>query len=116
MRAAPAGTLTVSFAFAADAIAAAEVADKLIKYTKLDGSVSANKDPNFPFGPYLVAIPPAPVGVHAGNNTILIDPTPNDPPAPNESTVAGWVYNPQTGQIIVNSTGTDESGKAYKDY
>ena len=95
---------------------ATEVADKLTKYSKLDGTTSASKDPQFPFGPYLVAIPPAPVGPHAGNSTILIDATPDDPPTPVVGTTAGWVYNTKSGQIIVNSDGQDENGKAHSAY
>jgi hypothetical protein len=38
------------------------------------------------------------------------------PPVVSEDTGEGWVYNPDTGQIIANTTATDEAGTEYSDY
>jgi general secretion pathway protein G len=92
------------------------VRDQLTKYTDINGGTSDSKTGAFIYGPYLVAVPPAPVGQHAGNSTILVDATPADPPAPVVGTAAGWVYNATTGQIIINTDKNDDTGKAYSSY
>jgi len=95
---------------------AASVVAQLTQYSAADGTTSATRDPaNFPFGPYLVSIPPCPVVSGANADQILIDNV-NSPPAVNTTNGEGWVYNPNTGEIIANSSATDESGQAYNTY
>lgn len=95
---------------------AANVANQLTQYTDVNGGVSATKTGAFVYGPYLVNIPPAPVGQHTGNRTLLIDATPDDPPTVDVGTAAGWVYNSKSGEIIVNTDLPDDTGKAYSSY
>lgn len=76
-------------------------ADKLTQYSAKNGDVSAKKNASYIFGPYIERIPEVPVGPHSGKNAILID-VDNSPPLPNESKDVGWVYNPNTGEIIPN--------------
>jgi len=60
-----------------------------------------------PFGPYFVGqIPPNP---YSGARGIMIV---ADVPgtAPDDSSTLGWIYNPATGQIKANSSGTTSDG------
>jgi prepilin-type N-terminal cleavage/methylation domain-containing protein len=94
---------------------AANIVAQLTQYTDVNGNTSASKTGAFIYGPYLVAIPPAPVGENAGSRTILVDST-NSPPQVDTSGGEGWVYNPNTGEFIINTTQTDDRGKAYNMY
>lgn len=93
---------------------AANVVNQLKQYTNISGGVSATKTGAFIYGPYLVDVPPAPVGENAGSRTILIDT--NSPPVPDATGGEGWVYNPNTGEFLVNTTQMDDAGKAYNTY
>ena len=93
-------------------------ADKMTQYSSLAGATQATKDTTHKYGPYLLAIPPCPVGPAAGTDTaadILIDST-NSPPQPNESGLEGWVYNPNTGEIYPNTDDKDDSDVPFTDY
>lgn len=94
---------------------AAGFVDKLTKYSSAAGATSGTKDATYKFGPYLLAIPPCPVGENAGSNTVLIDST-NSPPTPVTTGGEGWVYNPNTGEFLANTTQTDSSGTPYNQY
>ncbi len=94
---------------------AANIVAQLTQYTDVNGNTSATKGGAFVYGPYLVAIPPAPVGENAGSRTIRVD-SANSPPQVNTSGGEGWVYNPNTGEFIINTTQTDDTGKAYNTY
>nr|HPM24715.1 hypothetical protein [Phycisphaerae bacterium] len=67
---------------------------------------------------YLLTVPPCPVGENAGKTTaanVLIDST-NSPPVPVTTGGEGWVYNPNTGEFLPNTTQTDDAGIAYNTY
>ncbi len=83
------------------------VAEQLTSYTNLLGAVSYTRSSDYPFGPYLHEIPPCPIGFHPGSATIAIDDT-NSPPANAPASEAGWVYNPNTGEIRPNAAGWNE--------
>ncbi|MBB6429256.1 prepilin-type N-terminal cleavage/methylation domain-containing protein [Algisphaera agarilytica] len=75
---------------------------QLTQYTKLDGSTSATKDADFPYGPYLHAVPALKVGAAAGGTgikAVTAAPTLED-----ADTSVGWLYNQTTGQIYANDT------------
>jgi len=95
----------------------AALISQLTKYSSEAGAVSDTKDATHCYGPYLrKGIPAAPVGVNKGKDTVLIDTT-NSPPAVNTAGGEGWVYNPSTGDLIVNSDVNNEAGnKAYNLY
>ncbi len=83
---------------------AARFVQQLTQYSSADGQVSLDRDPQHPFGPYLVAIPPCPVGENAGKptaNQILISGT--SVPIPSPASSDGWVYSPSSGRIRPNS-------------
>lgn len=94
---------------------AANIVAQLTQYTDRNGNTSATKTGAFIYGPYLVAIPPAPVGENVGSRTIRVD-TANSPPQVNTSGGEGWAYNPNTGEFIINTAMTDDMGKAFNTY
>jgi prepilin-type N-terminal cleavage/methylation domain-containing protein len=93
--------------------ALATFADKLTKRTKSDGSVQpmpGTDDDQYPFGPYLRAIPPLPVGANKGQTAVHAGAL--------GAANFGWKYDDKTGSIQANSAGTekDAAGKLYSDY
>lgn len=92
-----------------------DMVDHLTLYTALDGTTSTTRDDAHPFGPYLLAVPPCPVGDPNDPTGVLIDST-NSPPNVDVSGGQGWAYNPTTGEFIANSSNTDANGKAYNTY
>lgn len=94
---------------------AADVANQLTQFTDKAGNAQATKDGTHKFGPYLLAVPVAPVGENAGDADILIDSS-NSPPTVVTTGGEGWLYNPNTGEFVINSTKTDEGGTAYNTY
>lgn len=99
---------------------AANFADQLTMYTNINGGTNATKTNTFRYGPYLLAVPPCPVGENAGTTTaadVLID-NANSPPTPNPASAGkeGWVYNPNTGEILANTNQSDDKGTPFKDY
>ena len=87
---------------------------QLTTFTGLTGADAAARDATHPFGPYLQAIPPCPVGDQTDPTAVAFDAV-NSPP----SVVAdngGWIYNPNTGEFLANTNLTDQIGKAYNTY
>lgn len=89
---------------------------QLTMYSKADGTVSSDKDPTFPFGPYLRGnFPALTVGINAGLNSIDVvnnkSALPFLPPF-----TTGWRYNTATGQIIANNDEKDSNGSFYYKY
>ena len=92
--------------------------NKLTMYTDIDGNTNAAKSTTFRFGPYLLSIPPCPVGENAGKlsaNKVLIDNV-NSPPTPNPAGGEGWVYNPTTGELLPNTSQNDDQGNPFSGY
>lgn len=76
---------------------------QLTQFSNAQGGVSISRSSSFHLGPYLFAgMPPLPVGPKKGGTGVLIVST---EPAPNEGSAAGWIYNPETGEIIGNVGG-----------
>lgn len=85
-----------------------EIPDQLTKWTNSAGGVSAAKDAEHIYGPYVRQIPPLPVGARKGMTGISGGPAPG----------AGWIYNPTTGHIRANTTDIEISptGVLYKSF
>ena len=84
---------------------APDVAAQLTGFTGVTGVVGPARDMTHPLGPYLAAVPRCPIGSNAskpGADKVLISKT--SPPTPNPADGAGWVYNPDTGEILANVT------------
>lgn len=92
----------------------ADVVNQLTMYSDINGNTQATKNTTFRFGPYLASMPPCPVGENAGSADILISAT--SPPTPVTAGGQGWVYNLTTGELLPNTTQTDDSGKAFNTY
>ena len=78
---------------------AANIEAQLTGRTNLAGAVADENDDlaDFPFGPYLRAIPPIPVGDNAGEDNSIGD---GDDDA--------WQYDETTGEIIANVSGFED--------
>jgi len=76
---------------------------QLTQYSTAGGNTSPTRAGAFRFGPYLMRIPPAPVGDNAGSAAIAIDAV-NSPPRASAASSAGWVYNPNTGEFYANTS------------
>jgi len=90
---------------------------KLTKYTDIEGNTSDTKTATHIYGPYLLKIPPCPVGENAGKataNQVLV--VTSSPPEPNPAGGQGWVYNATTGEILPNTAKSDEQGVPYTSY
>ena len=96
-------------------LAAPTEADFLEQMTKsTDDACRVGAGPNYPFGPYVTKMPPNPLN---GKETVLVVPNGSAMPPgglPDDST--GWIYKPQTLEIVPNSPGADRDGTAYVDY
>ena len=89
--------------------------NQLTMYSDHRGKVSATGDTLHPYGPYLHKIPMAPVGKNQGRQDVAID-TSNATPLVTTGD-EGWVYNPVTGRIIVNTDDPNSVGsRTYDEY
>ncbi len=86
--------------------------DQLTKKTNFSGATGTGA--GYDFGPYLRrGFPPAPVGPQAGIATGVEMSTTTPPVSDETKTTKGWVYNYQTGEIVVNTDDTDGAGDQY---
>lgn len=77
-----------------------------------DGSTAAPGTAGYGLGPYVrERLPDNPIN---GLNTVLIVADAAAFPAADDST--GWIFQPQTGRLRANSTGTAPSGRNYYDF
>jgi len=77
-----------------------------------DGITATANSAVYKLGPYLSAVPANPLNGLTGVQ-IVGDAEPMPEPTGADY---GWFYKPVTGEIIANSTGSDASGNAYKNY
>ncbi len=88
---------------------------QLTLYSNDLGEVVTTPDSTHFFGPYVLKIPPLPVGDNQNSVDVVIDDT-NVPPQKTGS-AEGWVYNPVSGDIIANSDKMNENGnRTYDEY
>ncbi len=94
---------------------AAAFRSQLTKFTDEAGRVADRKDDRHRFGPYLRAgIPPCLVPPRRGQTgVVMVTIRPGFLP---EANGAGWVYNYQTGDIVMNSDALDAENLAYDQY
>jgi type II secretory pathway pseudopilin PulG len=84
---------------------------QMTEHSDLNFRLSASDSTAFPYGPYLKQVPVNPVN---GLSTFEMVGNNQSMPAPDGST--GWIYQPQTQEVIPNLTGKDDSGAAYSSY
>ena len=80
-------------------------------HSDLNFHLSASESTSFPYGPYLKQVPVNPV-----NGLSTFEMVGNNQPAPAPDGNTGWIYKPQTQELIPNLTGRDDSGAAYSSY
>lgn len=91
---------------------------QLTMFTAFDGTTSTSKSTTYKFGPYVLAIPPCPVGENAAKPTaadVLIIADGAEFKA-NPASGEGWIYKPSTGEIAPNTDQTDDSGNPFSGY
>ncbi len=97
----------------------ASLVAQMTRFTDEDGNDSASASATIRFGPYLSRMPVNPLAEQAG---VLIvadgQPMPDSGTFPimNGAVPYGWIYKPQTQEIIANSAGSDINGTAYSSY
>lgn len=92
---------------------------QLTMYSDASGTVSADKDVNFPFGPYVRGTFPAlPVGSVAGDANVKIVSKTSALGTLDADGATGWIFNPITGQIVANlpDSETGNDGTPYLNY
>jgi len=87
------------------------MASQLTEYSDVFCDLSPRPGTAFQFGPYVKEIPANPVN---GMNTVKMIGNNQSLPAPDGTT--GWIYKPQTQELIPNLTGNDASGTPYSNY
>jgi len=80
-------------------------------HTDDKGNTSTTASSVYQFGPYLSKMPENPIN---GLGTLKI--VANDTPMPAPDGTTGWIYKPQTLEIIANVVGTDLDGVQYASY
>ena len=88
---------------------------QLIGTTTVTGQASPSTVPSAPFlyGPYLKKIPQNPYN-KLSTIAYVADATAFS--AAVDGTSSGWLYKKETGEIVMNWTGTDSEGTAYYNY
>ena len=89
-------------------------AQQLSLYSDATGKTSADKSPEYPYGPYIRGgIPTVSVGANAGSAAVAVK-TDALPLAADDT--SAWMYNVTTGDIIVNSSALGNNNQAYSTY
>lgn len=90
---------------------------QLTKYTDGDGAVSDTKTGAYIYGPYLrKGVPACPVAPRVGKTGVYMVSGTTAPAYTAGQADAGWVFNYDTGDIVVNSDTLDPDGVPYDDY
>lgn len=102
---------------------------QLTHYTSVDGRVSATRDAEHPFGPYLTnGVPTSPLrGVNSGERPVATGVSAtfearveivrgDEAPRYSQGSDADWVFNVDTGYLAVNSDALDTSGLRFDRY
>ena len=87
--------------------------NQMTMYSDTTGTVTSDKDPLFPFGPYVRgSFPASPIGDNKGKATVTVV----NQAGPLTSTPGdgkGWVYNTLSGEIIANTDDTANDGTTF---
>lgn len=93
--------------------------EQLTRYTSDDCALSPTSTATHRFGPYLQKMPPNPLTSRNGVHVVAAGasmPTPGEGIKDSAGEVAGWIYRPQSLEIIANIAGIDREGTAYASY
>ena len=99
------------FANGATTATSADFLEQMTNYSDESGNVSTTPSAVYKYGPYLPKTPVNPLS-NLGTMTIV-----NGGGAiPSADNTTGWIYKPDTLEIMPNSTGTDANGVAFASY
>jgi general secretion pathway protein G len=84
---------------------------QLTEHSDVFCHLSASNGSTYQYGPYLSDMPVNPV-----NGSKSIELIGNNQPLPTPDGKTGWIFKPQTQEIIPNVTGRDGSGTPYSAY
>lgn len=104
-------------AWAGDDGLAPTLVSQLTKKTNAGGDVGVVVGTHI-YGPYLRrGFPPAPVGPNVGATGVIMSTAADlTTVVDHAQTTMGWIYNYQTGDLIINTDDTDESTTPYTSY
>lgn len=86
---------------------------QMTQYSSDHCGTSAAASASYPLGPYVQKMPINPLN---SLNTVLIIENGQPMPKTYQGPTYGWIYKPQTQEIIANSDQKDGNGVAYIDY
>lgn len=88
---------------------------QLIETTNEAGETSSStvRTVQYPYGPYLKKIPENPYNKLSSIAYVTVA---TEFSAAVDGTSSGWLYKKETGEIVINWTGTDRGGVAYYSY
>lgn len=84
---------------------------QMIQFSDEDGNTSPTASGVYKFGPYMEKVPVNPMS-NLSTLKLVADGSAM-PPADNTT---GWIYKPQTAELIPNTTGVDADGVAFTSY
>lgn len=87
--------------------------EQMTKYTNDRCQVNSSASAAYPFGPYLQKMPENPL-----NSQSAVKIIPNSQPMPTtyQGSSFGWIYKPETQELIANSDQVDSNGMPYIKY
>ncbi len=85
--------------------------EQMCQHTNINCEVNSSTSHYFQYGPYVGQIPANPVN---GLNTVEF--VQNNQPIPSPDGTTGWIYKPQTQEVIANVKGWDDQGTPYASY
>ena len=87
--------------------------DQMTKPTNERCQIGPAPGPAFPHGPYIQKVPPNPIN---SKSQILVVKNGDAMPATSPGPAYGWIYKPETQEIIANSDQVDANGTPYMQY
>ena len=87
--------------------------EQMTRPTNEKCQAGASAGPAFPLGPYFQKMPPNPLN---GNSKILVIGNGQPMPTTYRGATYGWIYKPETQEIIANSDQVDRNGVSYMHY
>ena len=86
---------------------------QMTMYTNSKSDTSISGSASYPFGPYLQKIPPNPL---TNVTKVLVVANGQAMPTTFQGTDYGWIYKPETQEIVANSADKDSNGMPYIQY
>ncbi len=86
---------------------------QMTKYSNNKCDTSDSGSATYPFGPYLLKIPANPI---TGVTKVLVIANGQPTPTTFQGTDYGWIYKPETQEIVANSSEKDSNGMPYIKY